>query len=142
VIGNKSIIMTEIKSKEVVVNCSQEEAYNYLINLNNFEHLLPQDKISEFEASSDHCSFKIQNAATIELIKDQTLPHTSIQLKSGEKSPFAFTLEILIKDNGNNTCSGYQIFQGKMNPFIRMVAEKPLAALFNHIADKLVEIKA
>ncbi len=136
--GNK---MTEIKSKEVKVNQSAVVVFDYLNDMQNFIHLLPQDKISEWKATADTCSFKVQNAATIELIKDSVSSPNLIKLKSGEKSPFPFTLDIHINDEGD-TCSGYNVFNGKLNAFMRMVAEKPLAALFNHMADKLVEIKS
>lgn len=132
--------MTEIKSKEVQVNASQSDVYHYLLDLNNFKELLPLDKISDWQSDKNQCSFKIQKAATIQLIKIGSNEFDLIQLKSGDKSPFPFTLDIHIKDNGDGTCSGYQLFMGEMNMFIKMMAEKPLTALFNHIADRLVEV--
>ena len=134
--------MTEIKSKEVTVKGTTQEVFDFLIDLNNFQQLLPQDKISDWESTNDSCAFKVQHAATIELIKDSSEAPEKIHLVSGSRSPFPFTLDIHLSSNGDNQCDGYLLFQGKMNPFIKMVAEKPLRNLFDYISFKLKEVRA
>lgn len=132
--------MTEIKSKEVGINNSVQEIYDYLMDMNNFKELLPQDKISEWKATTDSCSFKIQGAATIDLSIDKSTSPNQINLISGDKSPFPFTLDVFLSGDENN-CNGYYHFKGKMNPFMKMIAEKPLTALFNYVVDRLKEVK-
>lgn len=132
----------QIKSKEVTVNCSSQEAFEYLNDMQNFKNLLPEDKITNWEAKEDYCSFKVQNAATIDMKLVGGNEFDLVKIESGVRSPFPFTLDIYIKDNGNGTCSGFQDFNGKVNPFLKMMVQKPLETLFNHIADRLVEVKA
>ena len=127
----------EIKSTEVTLNASTEEVYNFLIDAQNIYHLLPQDKISNWEATETACSFKVQQAATISLIQDEVSPNSSIKMISGEKSPFPFTLTIVINDSGEGMSSGYIHFNGEINAFLKMMVEKPLTNLFNYMSDKL-----
>ena len=132
--------MTEILSKKVSVPDTPEDIFEYLIDLNNFHELLPKDKISDWESSETQCSFRIQKAATIELIRDTLDKPHLITLKSGSKSPFPFTLDIHIEDKGDHS-EGYLHFKGELNPFLKMMVEKPLTTLFNHIADRLVVVR-
>ena len=44
-------------------------------------------------------------------------------------------------ENGGLT-EAHQIFEAELNPFIKMMVEKPLKNLFDHIADKMVELHA
>jgi len=127
----------EIKSTEVTIKASAEEVYNFLIDAQNIYHLLPQDKITNWEADEKSCSFKVQQAATISLIQDTVVPTSSIKMISGEKAPFPFTLTIIINPTENGNCSGYLFFEGKINTFLKMMVEKPLTNLFNFMSDKL-----
>lgn len=134
--------MTKIASDIVIVKNSDEEIFNFLLDMNNFKQLLPQEKISEWESSTQHCSFRIQGAVIIPLVLQSSEPNKHIHIISGDKAPFPFTLDIYITSNSALECSGNLIFEGQMNPFIRLMAEKPLTNLFNYIAKKLVEVKS
>jgi len=137
----KQIAMTKIESNHVNIACSPEEAFNYLTDLNNFKELLPQDKVSDWEADSNQCSFRIQGTVTISIVLKEGLPHHTIHLVSGAKSPFPFTLDIFLKEIEGGNCEAYEEFKAEINPFLKMMVEKPLRNLFNYIADRLVVVK-
>lgn len=130
----------KIKSKEVVVAKRPQEVFNYLCDLNNFKELLPQDKISNWESKEDYCSFKVQNTATIDIQFKEAEEFGLIHLVSGARSPFPFTLDIHLNAEGDSFTQGYQLFDGKVNPFLKLMVEKPLTNLFNYIADRLVVV--
>lgn len=132
---------TNIKSEEVIINASQETVFNFLNDFNNIKQLLPEDKISDWESTIDACSFKIQNAAVIPLVKESTEPNGKINIVSGEKTPFPFTLEVFITENGD-TCKGEMEFNGEINAFLKMMVVKPLTNLFNYMAKRLQEVHA
>ena len=129
-----------IESDHVQINASQETIFLFLSDFNNIQTLLPQDKISEWTANVDFCSFKIQNAATIPLVKSSVEPNGKINIKSGDKTPFPFTLEVFINPAENNTCEGYFKFEGEINAFLKMMVMKPLTNLFNYMANRLKEM--
>ncbi len=134
---------TTIKSDTVKVNASQETVFKFLTDFNNIKELLPQDKISDWESDENACSFKIQNAATIPLIKDTTNPNDKINIKSGDKAPFPFKLEVFINEiDGGNGCEAYFEFNGEINAFLKMMVMKPLTNLFNYMARRVKEVHA
>jgi carbon monoxide dehydrogenase subunit G len=130
-----------IVSETVTVSRDAETVFAFLKNLENLVQLLPQDKISDWQATEQQCSFRVQNATTIELVRISDTAFTLITMESGPKSPFPFTLYVHIQPQ-DTTCTGYLEFDGKVNPFLKMMVERPLTNLFNHMALRLKEVLA
>jgi len=132
--------MLKIESEEVNVDCSNEECFIFLSNLNNYNQLLPKNKISNWESETHRCSFKIQNAYKLELIYQDSTQPTSIVLVSGDSSPIKFTLNINLKQLDGGATSAQIICDAKINPVLRMMIEKPLKNLFDYMADRLIKV--
>ena len=128
---------TIIESKHVEIQEKPEEVFNYLNDFNNIKNLLPQDKISDWTATEDSCSFKIQNAAVIPLVKQSTAPFSLINIISGENAPFSFTLKVHTVEKSQNQTEAYLYFEGDINMFLKMMVVKPLTNLFDYMADQL-----
>jgi carbon monoxide dehydrogenase subunit G len=128
----------KIESKKVSIKAPREEVFNYVSDLNNFKELLPMDKISDWESKEDFCSFKIQGTATIDLRLVKVEAPSRLELKGGEKAPFPINLEIFF-DEANGLTKVYQKVLVEVNPFLKMMVERPLTNLFDFIADRLQE---
>lgn len=131
--------MTTIESKLVRIPRTASELYPFLQDMHNFKQLLPQDRISDWRSDGKSCSFKVQGAATIGLELDGGTPNHLVRMKSTDRSPFPFTLTVHLNDK-DGTTEAHQVFEAELNPFIKMMVEKPLKNLFDHIADKMVEL--
>lgn len=132
--------MTKIESKQVSVAAPATEVFTYLNDLNHFEDLLPPDRIEDWRSDEDSCRFKIKNVSEIGFKKKTSDAPTYLQLESDEKSPFPFTINIHLKDVDGNACEVYQVIDADINPFLKMMVEKPLTKLFDYIADRLAAI--
>lgn len=130
---------TQITSEKEVITANTQDVFKFLCDFNNIKDLLPQDKISDWQATTEECSFKIQNAAVIPLVKDNTVEFTEIHIVSGKKAPFPFTLKVYLKDLGDGKTEAYLDFNGEINAFLRMMVVTPLTNLFNYMAKKLKE---
>lgn len=127
-----------IESTPAVANAPIQEVFSFLRDVSNLYYLLPLDKIKDWEASTEHCSFKVQGGIIIpmEYLSDNN--PSQLVLKSGVKSPFPFTLTVNLHEDGQLT-KGNLIFDAKVSKMIQLVAEKPLRNLFNTMATKLTE---
>lgn len=125
-----------IKSNKVEVNASRSQILEFLLNMENIQFLLPQDKVSDFKADKNQCSFKVQGGVTIALIQDGHNGEAEVYMKSGQGSPFPFKLTVILEESGTST-SGYISFDGEVNMFLKMMVEKPLTALFNYMSEEL-----
>lgn len=133
--------MVRIESEHVKVKGPLKEVVDFLSDMNNFIQLLPKDKISDWKSTQKDCSFKVQGGIKIPLIYDSIDANSKIHILSGEGAPFPFTLDIHMKET-DGMVEGYIEFNGEMNMFIKMVAEKPLSNLFNYISQQLVKVRA
>jgi hypothetical protein len=127
-----------LTGEKVKVNTGRTEIENFLIDSRNLEYLLPKDKISNFVADENACSFKVQGGFTISLIQDGR-EEGKIYLRSGEKSPFPFKLTVHLNEEEANITEGYIVFDGEVNAFLKMMVEKPLLNLFNYMSHKLTK---
>lgn len=125
-----------IESKHVTVSASPEKVTSFLQDARNLIHLLPQDQISDWDATDEMCSFKVQGGVTISLVQKGAEGTTKVFLSSGEKSPFPFKLTVHLLSAGEHT-TGYLVFDGEVNVFLKMMVEKPLTALFNMMSENL-----
>lgn len=125
-----------IDSTKVKVAANQEKVAAFLKDSQNLIHLLPKEQISDWKATANECSFKVQGAVVISLIQDGSEANSKIFMRSGEKSPFPFTLTLHIEPDGENS-EGYIAFDGEVNVFLKMMVEKPLTALFNIMSANL-----
>lgn len=126
----------KIESTKSLVNASAQTVFDFLINTENLFHIMPQDKMSDWKADEKSCSFKAQGGFLISLNQIDFTSPTQIVMKSGEKSPFPFTLTVHLKAIENKT-EGYIAFDGELNAFMKMMVEKPLTHLFNFMSVKL-----
>jgi hypothetical protein len=129
---SSTIINSELRE----ISASAQEVFDYLADFNNIRELLPEDKISEWDSDTNQCSFKVANAAIIPLIKDSVSSPEQINIVSGEKSPFPFTLVMYINPK-ENYCEGYMVFEGEINAFLKMMVVTPLSNLFNYMGEEL-----
>jgi len=127
-----------IESTPAVAKVSIQEVFSFLRDVSNLYHLLPLDKIKDWEASTEHCSFKVQGGIIIPMEFLSENQPNQLVLKSGAKSPFPFTLTVNLNQVENQT-EGQLIFDAKVSKMIQLVAEKPLRNLFNTMASKLTE---
>lgn len=127
----------QINSDKVSVNATKDKIAAFLKDAQNLVYLLPKDQISDFRATEQECSFKVQGGITISLIQDGSEDSDKIFMRSGEKSPFPFRLTLHILSLEENKSEGYIEFNGDVNVFLKMMVEKPLTALFNIMSAKL-----
>ncbi|TXC81748.1 hypothetical protein [Luteibaculum oceani] len=131
--------MTTIESKKVALSCTPEEAFKFVTDMNNFEQLLPMERVDAFTSTEDECSFKAQGSFHIGLQKQNTTEFSKIELVSTPKSAIKFNLDVFI-DQTADGCEVYQICNAQLNPFLKMMVEKPLNNLFDFIADRMKAI--
>jgi len=105
-------------------------------DFNNFKHLLPDDKIENFQCTSDQCSFGIKGLMPLTIKIKERLPKSRITFETSGLAKFVFTLHIHLLEGQKTNIQ----MEGDMNPFIKVMAEKPLSDLINTMASKLAKL--
>ena len=127
-----------IESKKAIINCQPQKVYDFLADFNNFELLLPE-QVANWQSTGDSCSFEVKGLATIGLRITDKVPFTKISMISEGKLPFKFSLETAIEEAIEQQCQVQIVIDADMNPFIAMMAEKPLQSFVDMLLPKLKE---
>jgi len=134
--------MTRIESEQVDISKSPEEVFNFLSNFNNFEKLMPE-QVTDWVSDSDTCSFNIKGMASLGMAIETRTPNSQIKIKKNGKAPFDFFLTCDIGEGKSGNESTLKLFfDADLNPFLKMMAEKPLTNFLNLLVNRFREIAA
>ncbi|MFN0189833.1 MAG: SRPBCC family protein [Bacteroidia bacterium] len=127
--------MTRIESEKVIVNQKAEEIYNFLGDFNNIGNLMPE-QVEGFTVTGETCKFTIKGMATLGLKYESKTPFTEVVMAKHEKAPFDLKLICKMADCNDGTSELQLFFDADLNPFLKMMAEKPLANFLNLLVRK------
>lgn len=126
--------MLTINSDIVTVNKPIGEVMNFIGVLNNTGKLMP-DQIINWAGDNDTCSYTIKGMADITM-KVKERADKNILLESTSDKPFSFTLNYILSEVPEG-CTFQIVFEGDVNPFLKMMVEKPMNNLFNFMVKQL-----
>lgn len=128
----------KINTEPRKVNASDKEVFEFLFDMNNYKELFPEEKIKNWTSTEENCLCEVKSMGKIGLKRVASTPNSLIYLDS-EKAPFKFTLNLFINKVDDNSCNAHLEFEGEINPFMKMMVEKPLTDFFNGLVSKLVK---
>ena len=91
---------------------------------------MPEGKIEKWESTEDQCEFVIKGMARIGLRKTLLKLQIKLNFTTFGKVPFEFDLDIHLKEIAEKQTEVGMIFNGEINPFMKMMVEKPLRLTF------------
>ena len=94
-IGNSEL---KIESKIGKLNRSSEEVFNFLSDFNNLSNLIPPDKVKNWQATTDQCTFSIDGAGDMGLRIIEKEPTKLIKISGIESVPYEFFFWIQLKE--------------------------------------------
>jgi len=127
-----------IESEKISIHCRPEKVYNFLGDFDNFSSLMPEQVIN-WQSTGDSCSFEIKGLAALGLRITEKIPFTKIIMQGEGKIPFGFSWDSLFQEMPDQQCEVQMVIDADMNPFIAMMAEKPLQNFINVILPRLKE---
>ena len=129
----------EIKTEKKTVSKNAKDVYEFVIDLKNFEQLMP-DSIDKFEVlDTDTFLFALKGMPQIVLKRKNQQPHNKLVLgAASEKLPFTLTLDI---DSKNDSETEVMLrFEGEFNSMMAMMIKTPITNFMNALSDNLSKI--
>ncbi len=102
---------------------------------------MPEDKVENFEYNDTSCNFNIKGVTPLKVKLKEKQPHRLVVFESEGLAKFNFLLEASFSGDENSPGKCQIKLQGDINPFIKMMAEKPLTQLVNTMALRLSQLK-
>ena len=126
-----------------VIPASQSAVYGKLSDLSNLEKIksrLPEDKVKNLEFTADTLSVEISPVGTVTLEIVEREPEKCIKFGT-TTSPLPFNLWIQIVSTGEAECKIKLTIGMELNPFMKVMVQKPLQEGLEKIADMLALIQ-
>ena len=129
----------DFHSHEVKLAAPAVKAFTFLSDLNNLQHLMPEQVIN-WQSTDKSCSFDIKGMAHINLEKAETIPDRMIHIISGAGNPLEIEFRCMLEKLSNDETSAFIELTADLSPMLQLLASGPMQNLVNIMADKLIEV--
>lgn len=126
-----------LEGRKIIVNKSVSELKGMLEKPEDYEKLMPES-LQKFEASENGFKFGLKGMPEIALKIDEVTDQ-NVVLKSASSS-LDFALTGTMNPVSENQTEVQLLFNGKFNPFIKMMVEKPLQNFINSLTDQIEKL--
>ena len=126
-----------LEGRKIIVNKSSSELAGMLKNPQDYKDLMPES-LQNFEAREDGFKFGLKGMPEIAL-KIENVSDKEVVLKSASSS-LDFALTGTMNPVSKSQTEVQLLFEGKFNPFIKMMVEKPLQNFINSLTDKIEQL--
>ncbi|TXF74956.1 SRPBCC family protein [Chryseobacterium sp.] len=123
-----------LEARKIIVNKSAAELTELLKTPENYKALMPEG-LQTFETREDGFKFSLKGMPEIALKIAEVTDNKAV-LKSASSS-LDFELVTHLTKLSEAQTEIQMIFEGKFNPFIKMMVEKPLQNFINSLTDKI-----
>lgn len=124
-----------LESRKVIVNKSTKDLFDILKNPKGYENLMLEE-IVHFEHIENGFKFRVNGVPEITLKISEIIENQKIVLISENPSP-NFSLTGLLNPISDHQSEVQLVFNGKFNPFVKMMVEKPLQKFISRLTDKI-----
>ena len=126
-----------LEGRKIIVNKSGKELVEMLNTPEGYRELMP-DSLQSFEVRDQGFKFSLKGMPEIALVIDE-VTENQVTLKSASSS-LDFALKGMMSPVGENQTEVQLLFDGKFNPFIKMMVEKPLKNFIDALTDNIEKI--
>lgn len=123
-----------LEGRKIIVNKSAKEIAELLKTPENYKEFMP-DGLTKFETTGEGFNFQLKGMPEIRLKIGEVTDQKAILTSAS--SSLDFTLTAALNALNENQTEAQMLFEGKFNPFIKMMVEKPLQNFINSLTDKI-----
>ena len=129
--------MLKVESKTGKISDSDEHIYNFLADFSNFNSLVSQDRMKNWKATADTCSFTLDGLGDIGMKIIEREPYKLIEVAGDETSKFSYFFWIQLKKMDEMDTSVKLTIHADINPLVQMMAKKPLQKFLDLLIEQL-----
>lgn len=126
----------KLESQKVTANKSQQEMFNFLTNVQNFEQIMPESKEKFQVISEDSFLFQLKGMPEIRLKIIETDEPKLVVLGSNSDK-FPFRLKTHIEEAGADKSEVHMEFEGEFNAMMSMMIKSPLKKFITALTENI-----
>lgn len=128
-----------LESQKVTSQKSQQEMFNFLTSVENYEQVMPES-LEKFEVTAeDTFLFSLKGMPQIKLqIKETREPELVVLGSTSEK--LDFTIDLVIEPAGEAQSEVQLFFNGNFNAMTAMMVKSPLKKFINTLSENIQKV--
>lgn len=126
-----------LEGRKIIVNKSSVGLKEMLNRPKDYQNLMPEN-LQKFETTEKGFKFSLSGMPEIGLIIEE-VSSNQVVLKS-DSTNLQFALKGLLSPISEQKTEVQLVFEGKFNPFIKMMVEKPLKNFIDQLTNKIEQL--
>lgn len=123
-----------LEGRKILLNKPVSEIVDLLKDPENYKQLMPEG-LQKFDATADGLKFSLKGMPEIALKLGEVSEKKAVLRSASSSMDFELTTKMnAVSDTQTEV---QMFFEGKFNPFIKMMVEKPLQNFMNALTDKI-----
>jgi carbon monoxide dehydrogenase subunit G len=114
------------ESRTGTLSCTSDEVYNFVTDIRNFGQFIPDGTITDWQAESDACSFRVSVVGVINVRIAGKEPYGKVIFNGDALKKNDFSLVLNISNGKNDSAEVKILLEAELNPVLRMMAGKPI----------------
>ncbi len=132
--------MAKIESKVTKTEVSSEKLFSFVSDFNNFEKIIPPDKVKNWQADEDSCSFTIESIGSAALRIIEKEPNNLVKITSEGQTPISFLMWVQLKELDENDTRIKITIDPQINMMMMTMVKKPLKQFVDMLAERMSEM--
>jgi len=133
--------MSKIESRIGIIKESEQKIYSFLSDFNNFRNLIPEDRVKNWESTSDNCKFDVEGIGAVGLKIIEKEPNKLIKITGDGDKPVPFTVWIQIKEVADKDSRVKITAEVQINPLMASMLKGPLKTFVDTLISQAENIK-
>ncbi|HDR90394.1 MAG TPA: SRPBCC family protein [Bacteroidetes bacterium] len=129
--------MLKAESRIGTVKHSGKKIFEFLCDFRNYEKLIPEGKINNWEAEEDSCRFSVDGLGEAGIRVVEKKPFQLIKLTGDGPYSIDFFMWVQIKEAGENDSRVKLTLQAEMNAMMSSMAKGPVKQFLDIMLDYL-----
>jgi hypothetical protein len=126
------------RSRTGEVPCGDRDLYAFLTDVRNFRDVVPGNMLSDWKATSDKCSFRVDKAGRVNVSLKEALPHSMVSYTAENLFTGNLSLQVFIESLTSHSSKVYVTTDINMNPLVRMLIGEAAPQYLDRLIDMIV----
>lgn len=129
--------MSNFESRSGKLTCNAEEVFTFVTDIRNFEKVIPQATINNWQAEKESCSFKVSMLGTVSFRLTQKEMYSKVVFAGDALKKNDFSLVLHISDNGKSPAGVQVSLSAELNPMMKIMAAKPIGQFLDMLINEM-----
>lgn len=129
--------MTSYSSRKGEVPVGDDDLYAFLTDMRNFESVIPDGLVDEWQATEDQCTFRAEKAGRVSASLSEALPHSMITYSAETFLTGKIAVQVVIESLSRNRSSFYITAGLNMNPLLRLLVGDAAGSYLEKLIDAI-----